>query len=159
LVNPAEIIDSLVDLLRDIPELVQEMGGDEQRIFAYHDRYPKNVSLEMAKYQMPAPSVMIAWQGVRLGSRGGFNAWKHDLSISLRAKEETSDPPDGYYRLYRLVTKGVPATIGDGQPMIYATVHPSCEPMDDIPPIQRQTDAMGVDYFEISMSFTEIGDD
>ncbi len=159
MINPAEIVDALVGLLRDIPDLVDEVGGDEERIFAYHDRYVGNVSLETAKYQMAAPSVMVAWQGTRPGSRGQFTTWKHDFSISLRAKEETSDPPDGYYRLYQLIVKGVPATLGDGQPMIYATVHASCLPMDDIPPIERRTDAAGVDYFEISMSFTETGDD
>jgi hypothetical protein len=158
LVNPSEIVEALITLLRDIPDLVAEIGGDPERIYAYHDRFPDKVSLEMAKYEMPAPGVMVAWQGTRLGDRGGFNAWKHDYSIYLRAKPESGNPPAGYYKLYRLIVKGVPAS-GDGQPLQYTTVHASCEPMDDIPPIQRQTDAAGVDYFEISMSFTEIGDD
>lgn len=158
MVNPSEIVEALIVLMRDIPDLIAEVGGDPERIYAYHDRYPQKVSLELARYEMPAPSVMVAWQGTRLGSRGGFNAWTHDLSISLRAKEETEDPPDGYYKLYRSIVKGVPAS-GDGQPLQYMTVHASCEAMDDIPPIARQTDAAGVDYFEISMSFTEIGDD
>ena len=39
-----------------------------------------------------------------------------------------------------------------------ATVHPSCNAMD-LPTIQRQTDAEGLDYFEVPLSFTEIGDD
>jgi hypothetical protein len=39
-----------------------------------------------------------------------------------------------------------------------ATVHASCQPMDT-PSIRRQTDAAEIDYFEISMFFTEIGDD
>ena len=55
MINPAEITNSLVSLLREIPELVAEVGGDPERIFAYHDLYPKRVSLELAKYQMPAP--------------------------------------------------------------------------------------------------------
>ncbi len=159
MVNPSEIVEALVAKLRDIPDLVTEVGGDAQRIYAYHDRYPDNVSLDAAKYQMTGPAVMVAWTGTRLGSRGDFTAWKHEFSISLRAKKETNNPPDGYYKLYRLITKGVPVN-GDGQPLIYTTVHESCDPLDDgIPPIQRQTDAAGVDYFEISLSFTEIGDD
>jgi hypothetical protein len=40
-INPAELVDNLVALLREHPELVAEMDGDEQRIFAYHDQYPK----------------------------------------------------------------------------------------------------------------------
>ena len=42
--------------------------------------------------------------------------------------------------------------------MLNATVHPSCYPMD-LPTIQRQTDAEGLDYFEVPITFTEIGDD
>jgi hypothetical protein len=42
--------------------------------------------------------------------------------------------------------------------MINATVHPSCYPMD-VPSIQSATDAEELDYFEVSMSFTEAGDE
>ena len=64
--------------------------------------------------------------------------------------------PLPYYRMFRLITKGVPAQ--PAQPMLNATVHPSCQPMD-LPAIQRQTDAEGLDYFEVPITFTEIGDD
>ena len=67
MINPAEITNSLVSLLREIPELVAEVGGDPERIFAYHDLYPKRVSLELAKYQMPAPGILVAWQGTGEG--------------------------------------------------------------------------------------------
>jgi hypothetical protein len=157
LVDSAEIVNALVTLLRDIPDLVEAVGGDETRIYAYQDRYPKNVSLEMAKYQMPAPGIMVAYQSTVPGSFGGFEAWKHELSISLRAGEDSGDDtPSGYYRLFRLIVKGIPT--GEEQAMQYLTVHPSCQPMDT-PMMRRQTDAMGVDYFEISMLFTEIGDE
>ena len=45
MINPAELVDNLVALLRDIPELVAEMEGDAERIYAYHDQYPKRASL------------------------------------------------------------------------------------------------------------------
>lgn len=159
MINGAEIVDNLVDLLRDIADLVNEVGGDEERIYAYHDRYPKYTSLDAARYQMLSPSVMVAYLGVGPGTFGGFEAWRHELSISLRAAEEPdeSDAPTGYYRLFRLITKGV-SNSGDGQPMNNCVVHASCQPMDT-PFMRRQTDSNGVDYFEISMSFTEIGDD
>ncbi len=158
MVNPSELIEALVGKLRDIPDLVGEVDGDEERIFAYHDRYPARTRLMDAVYEMPWPSIMVAWQGIDQGSRGEFGAWRHHVSLFLRAKEEYGDPPDGYYRLYRLICKGVPAG-GDGQPMIYTTVHPSFDPHGDVPPIVRQSDQAGVDYFEVQMSFIEIGDD
>jgi hypothetical protein len=157
MINPAELVDNLVALLRAIPELVSEMGGDEQRILAYHDQYPKRASLAVAIHDMPAPGIMAAWQGTQPGAFGSADVWKHQVSIFLRARE-TSDgaPPTAYYRLFRLITKGVPATAG--VPMINATVHPSCYPMD-VPSIQRATDAEGLDYFEVAMSFVEAGDE
>jgi len=156
-INPAELVDNLVALLRDIPELVTEMGGDEQRIFAYHDQYPKRASLAAAIHDMPAPGIMAAWQGTTPGSFGGGDVGKLQGTRYLRARETfDGDPPTAYYRLFRLITKGVLSSLG--VPMLNATVHPSCYPMD-LPLIQRQTDAEGLDYFEVPMTFTEMGDE
>jgi hypothetical protein len=156
-VNPAELVDNLVALLRDIPELVTEMNGDPERILAYHDQYPKRSSLAHAIHQMPAPSILAVWQGTYPGAFGGMDVWKHRVTLFLRARETfEGDPPTGYYRLYRLIKKGVPASVD--QPMLNVTVHPSCYAMD-LPPIERQTDAEGLDYFEVPITFTEIGDE
>ena len=157
MIDPSTLIDSLVALLRDIPELVMEVAGDPERIYAYHDQYPKKSSLALAIHQMPAPSIMAAWQGTAPGSFGGMDVWKHHVVLYLRARETfEGDPPTAYYRLFRLITKGVPASAG--VPMLNATVHSSCYPMD-LPSIQRATDAEGLDYFEVPLSFTEMGDD
>ena len=157
MINTSELVDNLVAALRDIPDLITEMNDDPERIYAYHDQYPKRSSLPMAIHQMPAPGIMVAWQGTAPGSFGGNDVWNHQTTLYLRARETSdSEPPTAYYRLFRLITKGVPASAG--VPMINATIHPSCYPMD-LPSIQRQTDAEGLDYFEVSMSFTEIGDD
>jgi len=156
-ISPAELVDNLVALLRDIPELVAEMGGDEQRIFPYHDQYPKRASLAAAIHEMPAPGIMVAWQGTTPGALGGMDVWKHQVTLYLRSRETfDGEPQTAYYRLFRLITKGVPASMGI--PMMNATVHGACHPMD-LPLIQRQTDAEGLDYFEVPLTFTEMGDD
>ena len=157
MIDPSELITNLIDTLRDIPDLVVEMGGDAERIYPYHDSYPKKVSLVHAIHSMPAPGLMVVWQGTQPGSFGGVDVWKHQITLFLRAKETfEGDAPTAYYRLFRLITKGVPTAAG--VEMLNATVHPSCYPMD-LPQIQRQTDAEGLDYFEVPLSFTEIGDD
>ena len=157
MINTAELLDNLVAMLRDIPELVAEMNGDPERIYAYHDQYPKKASLVHALHSMPAPGIMAAWQGTAPGGFGGMDVWKHHVVLYLRARETfEGDPPTAYYRLFRLITKGVPASAG--VPMLNATVHSSCYPMD-LPSIQRATDAEGLDYFEVPLSFTEMGDD
>ena len=157
MIDASEIVLNLVATLRDIPELVTEMEGDTERIYCYHDSYPKRVSLVHAIHSMPAPGVMAVWQGTQPGSFGGVDVWKHQVTLFLRARETfDGDAPSAYYRLFRLITKGVPT--GAGIVMLNATVHPSCYPMD-LPSIQRQTDAEGLDYFEVPLSFTEMGDD
>ena len=157
MIDPSEITTNLVAMLRDVPDLVAEVGGDPTRIYAYHDQYPKNVSLVHAMHAMPAPSIMAVWQGTQPGFFGGVDVWKHQVTLFLCAKETfAGDPPSSYYRLFRLLTKGVAAETG--QPLLNATVHTSCYPMD-LPSIQRQTDAEGLDYFEVPLSFTEMGDD
>lgn len=157
MIDPAELVDNLVARLRDIPDLVLEMDGLPDRIFAYHDSYPKRVSLARAIHQMPVPAIMAVWQGTQPGALGGMDVWKHQVTLFLRARETfEGDPPTAYYRLFRLITKGIPT--GEGIAMLNVTVHTSCYPMD-LPMIQRQTDAEGLDYFEAPLSFTEIGDD
>jgi hypothetical protein len=157
MINPAELVDNLVAMLRAIPDLVAEMDGHPDRIYAYHDQYPKKASLAQAIHTMPAPAVMAVWQGTAPGTFGTVDVWKHQVTLYLRSREtDESDPPAAYYRLFRLITKGVPE--GTEVPMLNATVHPSCYPMD-LPQIQRQTDAEGLDYFEVPITFTEIGDE
>lgn len=155
MINPAELVDALVAKLRAIPELVAEMEGNPQRISAYHDHYPKRVSLAQAIYEMPVPSVLVAWQGTTPGSFGGAEVWKHNLSLYLRARETAESPPTAYYRLFDLIVNGVPT--GSNLKLLYSTVHERCHPMDT-PSIQRVTDAQGTDYFEVHLSFTEVGD-
>lgn len=155
MIDPSEIVTNLVAMLRDIPALVTEMGGDPARVYPYHDSYPKNISLVHAIHNMPAPSIMVVWQGTGPGSFGNVDVWKHQITLFLRAKPE-ANAGTVYYRLFRLITKGIPTAAGIA--MENAAVHPSCHAMD-LPQIQRQTDAEALDYFEVPLSFTEIGDD
>lgn len=156
MIDTSQLVNNVVATLRDIPELVVEMGGDPERISAYHDQYPKRSSLAHAIHQMPSPSVMAAWMGTAPGGFGGIDAWKHQIVLYLRAGESAGDSPAPYCRLFRLLTKGVPASAET--PVLNALIHPNCYPMD-LPSIQRQTDAEGLDYFEVALSFTEAGDE
>jgi hypothetical protein len=60
MIDPSILINALVALLQDIPDLVTEVNGDPERIYAYDDQYPKRSSLPFAIHQMPAPSIMAA---------------------------------------------------------------------------------------------------
>ncbi len=155
MINPAELVDNLVALLRDIPDLVTEMGGDSERIFAYHDQYPKRASLAHAIHQMPAPSIMAVWQGTAPGSFGGMDVWKHQVTLYLRARETfEGDPPTAYYRLYELIKKGVPL---GRTPMLNVTVHPRATRWTCRHP--AADGCRGSRHFHVPITFTEIGDD
>ncbi|HXG49290.1 MAG TPA: hypothetical protein VNO52_16825 [Methylomirabilota bacterium] len=159
MINPAELVNNLVAHLRDIPELVAEMEGDPERIRAYHYRYPSETSIALAIHTLPSPGILVAWRGSGPGTLGGGEVWKHRLSMYLRAGESLADnPPTAYYRLYRLILKGVPATLGGGQPLSHLRIHPSCDPMDT-PEVLPQVDSEAIDYFEVPLSFTEFGDE
>ncbi len=79
---------------------------------------------------MPAPGIMAAWQGTKPRRASAARMfWRHQVTPYRRARETfDGDPPTAYYRLFRLITKGVPAAVG--VPMLNATVHPTCHPMD-----------------------------
>jgi hypothetical protein len=62
MIDTTLLVDALVDMLRDIPELVAALGAPD-RIRAYHDRFPDLVSLPHAIHQMPTPSILVVWQG------------------------------------------------------------------------------------------------
>lgn len=157
MIDPYELVDNLVAALQDIEDFVAAMGADASRIFQYRDSYPTKVSLPHAIHTMPAPGCMAVWQGSGPGSFGGMDVWKHQVTLFLRVGESSPTGASPYYTLFRLIAKGV-GTKAAGVPMINFTVHPSCYPMD-LPETHRQTDAEGLDYFEMPLSFTEIGDD
>jgi hypothetical protein len=153
MIDTSELVSDLVETLRDIEDLVTAVGGDDDVIFCYLDAFPSTVSLAHAVHTMPTPGIMVAWQGTVPASFGGMDVWKHHLTLFVRATAAAT-----YGSIFRLVTKGTPATDNPGNvPMSNYTVHENCYPMD-LPLIERRTDAEGLDYFEIPLSFTEIGD-
>ena len=155
MIDTAEIIGNLVVFLQDIPDLVEEMGGDETRIYSYTDRYPDNVSIENAINRMPAPGIMVAFAGVGFADGN----WIHDVSVFIRAGKNAADPTaSGYYRIFRQIVKGIPES-RPGEQMQYLRIHDSCDPMSDTPALRRALDSEGIDYFETTLSFKELGDE
>ncbi len=166
MIDGAVLIDELLDLLRTVPDLLAAVGDDEDKIYSYHDSYPERIDIEQARRLMPVPSVMVSYRGLQWGG-DRTDPWEHVIEIDLRIGKETllgeGEEPDpgettarGYYRMIRALTKGKPA--GWDVELTHGTVIESCYPAQ-VQSIQRQGDREGVDYFEVLMSFTEIGDD
>jgi hypothetical protein len=150
LVDSNDIIDALIPLLQDIPGLVTAVGGDEERIFAYKDACPNSVSLRDAIYAQPTPSAMIAFEARRAGRNGDFQTVQHDLLVIIRPGS-VSD----YASIAALVMRGIPT--GQGLTMDLLTVHSDCLPFGmDLPELRRESDANGIDYYTLLLSFREI---
>ena len=163
MIDPGDILEALVTKLRLIADLVTEVTPDPddsgltaaERIYGYHDLYPHQASLPRAIHAMPAGSVMVVWEGTGPGtSDGGMFLWKHQFAAYLRMRPhaDTDANPSTYYRLYRFIIDGTPT--GSPAPMLYLEVHASCLPMD-LPSIARDTDAERLDYFKVTLGFTE----
>jgi hypothetical protein len=157
MINPAVLVDAVVSALRNIPDLVAEVGGDPERINGYKDMPPDGISLDRAIYRMPARSVMVAWQEMAPGNFGQAEVWKHHVSIYVRADDSNDLNANtiSFYRILRAIWKGQNSA---GQALADYAVHDSFYPMD-VPTIRRTPDVEGVDFFEVTASFTEIGDD
>lgn len=149
MVDTNDIIDALILLLRDIPDLVEAVGGDEERIFAYKDAFPNSVSLRDAIYAQPTPSVMAAFDARRRGSNGDFSTIVHDLMVIIRPAS-VSD----YASIAALVMQGTPTSQGLAMDLI--EVHSDCLPFGmDLPELRRESDANGIDYYTLTLSFRE----
>jgi len=152
--DPKEIADNLVALLQQIPELVASMNGDSSVIAAYPDVYPDH-NLQQAIQQMPAPGILVVWQGTSVGTLVG-NVWKHHFSIFFRVGEAAEDDAPStarnYPALMALLINGIPT--GSTLPMIAQDVHDGVDPMDP-PTTVRQVAPEGLDYFEMNLTFTD----
>lgn len=151
MVDTNDIIDALILLLRDIPDLVAACGDDDERIFAYKDAYPTSVSLRDAIYQQPTPSVMLAFQGRKrdTGIGGSFPTIRHDILAVMRPGS-VSD----YAAMAALITEGVPTS--SGLKMCDIDVIADCDPFGvDLPELERMSDENGIDYYQLLLSFKE----
>ena len=76
--------------------------------------------------------------------------------VLIKRGQEVGDDAEPY--TVGTVARIIESTHLNNGAMNIVTVHPSCYPMD-LPSIMRQTDAEGLDYFEVPITFTEIGDE
>lgn len=161
MLNPAKITDAVVAALSKIPELATAMtvdsGGDANcRISAFHYRLGAEHSLREAVYKMPAPSVLVTWEGTLAGGFDGSTIWKHRIGVYVRMGNMAGrTDPVGYADLWSIICNGKPQ--GKPQNIRYLNLLPELEIMDT-PSIAHALDEDGIDYFRGEFVFPEIGD-
>jgi hypothetical protein len=151
--NPSPITDAIVGALRSIPELVAAMGG---RISAFHYRLGAEHRLAEAVYQMPAPSMLVAWEGTNGGNFDGQTIWKHRWGIYYRMGNAAGvSEPVGYEDLWWITCNRPPG--GSGPNIRNLQLYPGLDIMDT-PSIAHELDEDLIDRFKGLLIISEIGD-
>ena len=153
MLNPAPITDAIASVLLSIPELNIAMGG---RITAFHYRLGQEHRLAEAIYKMPAPSMLIAWEGTKGGNFDGQTVWKHRWGVYYRMGNAAGvADPVGYEDLWWITCNRPPG--GSGSNIRYLQLYPGLDIMDT-PSIDHELDEDLIDRFKGVFIIPEIGD-
>ena len=106
MLNPAPIADAIANVLLSIPDLTTAMDA---RISAFHYRLGQEHRLAERIYKMPAPSMLVAWDGTVGGNFDGQTIWKHRFNVYFRmGKVAGVENPVGYEDLWWIVCNKPP---------------------------------------------------
>ena len=157
MLNPAPITDAIVNVLQAIPELAAAMTvGGSCRISAFHYRLGAEYRLAEQIYKMPAPSMLVAWDGTLGGNFDGQTIWKHRFNVYFRMGNAAGlTDPVGYEDLWSIVCNKPPA--GSQVNIRYMQLYPGLDIMDT-PSIAHALDEDLVDRFVGTVVLPEIGD-
>ena len=162
MLNPGPLVDAIASTLRLIPDLAATMtvvdgnSDPDCRISAFHYRLGKEHRLVEAIYKMPAPSMLVVWDGSGPGTFDGQTVWKHRFSVHFRMGNAAglADPVD-YEQLWTLLCNQPPT--GSPVNIRYMELYPGLEIMDT-PSTAHMLDEDQVDRFVGTFVIPEIGD-
>jgi len=126
------------------------------RISAFHYRLGAEHRLAEAIYKMPAPSILVAWEGTLGGNFSGYQIWKHRIAVYLRMGNMAGNlEPVGYEDLWSMICNGVPD--GATTNLRCINILPELDIMDT-PSIAHALDEDLVDRFVVTIVLPEVGD-
>ena len=162
MLNPAPITDAIVTTLRAIPELAAAMmvldsnGDPVVRINAFHFRLGMEHRLAEHIYKMPAPSMVVAWEGTKGGNFNGYQIWRHRWGVYYRMGNAAgATSPVGYEDLWAITCNNLPT--GSTQNIRFMTLYEGLDIMDT-PSIDHNLDEDLLDIFKGTFTIPEIGD-
>jgi hypothetical protein len=162
MLNPAAMVDAIVGVLQSIPELAAAMtildstDAPTCRITAYHYRVGVEHRLAEKIYKMPAPSMMLVWDGTQGGNFDGQTMWKHRFSLYFRMGNAVGlSEPMGYEELWWTVCNKPPT--GQQVGIRYMNLYPGLDIMDT-PSVAHALDEDLQDRFVGTFVIPEIGD-
>jgi len=162
MLNPAPVTDAIVAALQSIPDLATAMTVlDAQqnpvcRIDAFHYLLGQEHRLAEAIYKMPAPSMLVAWEGTKGGNFDGQTIWKHRWGIYYRMGNAAGVAvPVGYEDLWALTCNSPPG--GHGPNIRNIQLYTGLDIMDT-PSIDHALDEDLIDRFKGVFILPELGD-
>lgn len=162
MLNPSPATDAIAAALAAIPDLaaamtVQTPSGPVCRINAFHYHLGQEQTLVKAVYEMPAPSMLVAWEGTKGGNFNGYQVWKHRWGVYIRMGNAAGvADPAGYEHLWWLICNGIPS--GSTVNLRYMNLYPGLDIMDT-PSVDHQLDPDQIDFFKGTFVIPEIGDE
>ena len=98
------VLKTITDLAAAMT-LLDATGAPVVRITAFHYLLGQEHRLAEAVYGMPAPSMLVAWEGTKGGNFDGQTIWKHRWGIYYRMGNAAGlGTPVGYEDLWALTT-------------------------------------------------------
>ena len=156
MLDPGTITDAIVSALRTIPELVLQMGGDPEKIYAHHYLYGSDVRLVEAVYRIVPPSILVVWDGTQGGNFDGQTIWKHRFQLHIRTANVAGiSEPTSYEKVWFLLVNG--SVYGGSLNIRQVNLLPELDLME-VPSIGHRQDEELMDYFVGTFIFPEIGD-
>ena len=165
MLNTSAVTDAIVAVLKTITDLAAAMtlldatGAPVVRITAFHYLLGQEHRLAEAVYGMPAPSMLVAWEGTKGGNFDGQTIWKHRWGIYYRMGNAAGlAVPVGYEDLWALTCNGSTAVTGAAGPNIRNIQIAAGLDIMDTPSIDHALDEDLVDRFKAVFVIPEIGD-
>ena len=153
MLNPSPITDAIASVLLSIPELNAAMGD---RISAFHFRLGQEHRLAEAIYKMPAPSMLVVWEGTKGGNFDGQTIWKHRWAVYYRMGNAAGvADPVGYEDLWWITCNRPPA--GSGPNIRGMEIYSGLDIMDT-PSVAHALDEDLQDRFVGAFVIPEVGD-
>jgi hypothetical protein len=152
------VLKTITDLAAAMT-LLDATGAPVVRITAFHYLLGQEHRLAEAVYGMPAPSMLVAWEGTKGGNFDGQTIWKHRWGIYYRMGNAAGlAVPVGYEDLWALTCNGSTAVTGAAGPNIRNIQIADGLDIMDTPSIDHALDEDLVDRFKAVFVIPEIGD-
>ena len=153
MIDLTQLTQAFVATIQAIPEVPAYLANqDTANIVGYLDANPVPFSIKRAVYEMPAGSVLVAFEETNFNDRAeeGMSMFQHRYFLYLRCAPGTSG-----LAMVNAVVNGIPT--GKSQRWRF------CPVMDGVLPtnllgVSRAADSEGIDYFALLTETPEIGD-